>query len=115
MPIKNNITGCNVMKKSYAQKIQALLIAHLLNQGQIELLLPDGVRLEIGITKDGKHGPEISDNYCYVKSSRQDKSSAMLDTYNLVLEYNDSDSKKLICIDNTTDAEGQALKRLEIV
>jgi len=101
------------MKKSYAQKIQALLIAHLMNQGQIDLLLPDGVRLEIGITQEGKNGPEISDDYCYVKSSRQDK-SALLDTYNLVLEYSDR-NKTMICMDNTVDAEGREIRRLEIV
>jgi len=103
----------NNMKKSYAQKIQALLIAHLLNKGSIDLLLPDGIRLEIGITKEGKNGTEISNDYCYVKSTRQDK-TAILDTYNLMLEYSDAE-KKIICIDNGVNAEGLEVKRLEIV
>ena len=34
-------------------KIQQLLITHLLEEGSIELKLPDGMVLELGITKEG--------------------------------------------------------------
>lgn len=44
------------MKKSFAKKIQQLLTTHLLACGEIDLLLPDGVTLEIAIVKNGKHG-----------------------------------------------------------
>lgn len=98
------------MKKSYAQKIQTLLISHLLNLGKIELLLPDGVSLEIGILKEGKHGSEISDDYCYVKSSREG-SSVMLDTYNLSLEYNND--KTLVSFDDQQD-NGQSVRCLSV-
>ena len=101
------------MKKSYAQKIQALLIAHLLDQGEISLLLPDGVTLEIGITQEGKNGTEITNDYCYVKSSREGK-SAMLDTYNLSLQYTDKENR-IVCFDNSVDSEGRTVRSLEVV
>ena len=100
------------MKKSYAQKIQALLIAHLLSQGEISLLLPDGVKLEIGITKEGKNGTEISNDYCFVKTSREGR-SALLDTYNLSLQYNDENM--IVCFDNSIDEDGTQIRRLEVV
>lgn len=101
------------MKKSYAQKIQALLIEHLLSQGEITLLLPDGVSLEIGITKEGKNGTEITNDYCYVKTARDGK-SAILDTYNLSLQYTDKDNM-VVCFDNLIDEEGRTVRSLEIV
>lgn len=109
----NYVRGCTDMKKSYAKKIQALLINHLLNQGEISLLLPDGVTIEIGITQEGKHGTEISNDYCYVKSSRDGKST-MLDTYNLSLQYTDKD-KMIVCFDNSIDEEGRTVRSLEVV
>jgi hypothetical protein len=36
------------MKK---RKIQALIVEHLIKYGQLEILLPDGVKLEIGTTQ----------------------------------------------------------------
>lgn len=101
------------MKKSHAPKIQSLLIEHLMKQGNIELLLPDGVKVEIDITKEGKRGIEISDDYCYVKSSRQDQ-SVILDTYNISLEYNDN-HKKMVCFDQKIDENGKEFKRVEIL
>ena len=48
-------------------KIQALLINHLLKHGHIQLRLPDGVLLEIGITEENENGKiQKSDEYCWV-------------------------------------------------
>lgn len=72
-------------------KIQHALITYLLNNGSISLNLPDKVELEIGITQEGKHGTIKSDNYCWVVTSRGDK-SVELDSYNLGLNFsNDKD------------------------
>lgn len=101
------------MKKSYAQKIQALLISHLLNKGEISLLLPTGVTLEIGITKEGKNGTEISNDYCYVKSTI-DGRSTMIDTYNLSLQFVDKNNM-IISLDNLTNDNGECIKTLEVV
>lgn len=101
------------MKKSKAKKIQELITKHLLNCGKIEIKLPDNVVLQIDITQDGKGGTEIVDDYCFVKASRAGNSTA-LDTYNISLEYVD-DQKKLICLDNFIDDNGELKKRLDIV
>ena len=39
-----------------SNKIQSLLINHLLKHGHIQLKLPDNVVLEIGITEEDRHG-----------------------------------------------------------
>lgn len=101
------------MKKSYTQKIQALLITHLLEQGNIELLLPDGVSIEIGITQEGKNGTEISNDYCYVKTARGNK-SATIDTYNLSIQYPEREDT-IICVGNTEGINGEPLKYLDVV
>jgi hypothetical protein len=101
------------MNKSKAKKIQALLTTHLLDCGSIELRLPDGVSLEIGIVKDGKHGIEICDDYCFVKASREGNST-LLDTYNVGLQYAERDNT-IICMDTSFDPEGRPVKRVEIV
>lgn len=101
------------MNKSKAKKIQALLTTHLLDCGSIELRLPDGVTLEIGICKEGKHGTEICDDYCFVKASREG-STALLDTYNVGLQYPDRENT-IICMDSSVDGDGRTIKRLEIV
>lgn len=99
--------------KSKARKIQELLTKHLLNCGKIEIKLPDNVTLEIGITQEGKHGEEIVDNYCFVKTSREGNST-LLDTYNVGIEYVD-DRNKMICLDNFIDPNGRHLRRLDVV
>ena len=99
--------------KSQSKKIQALLTNHLLRCGGLELLLPDGIVVQVSITKEGKHGAEICDDYCAVRTSRGG-SSTLLDTYNLSLEYTD-DHRSLICLDSSIDEEGRLVKRLEVV
>ena len=37
-------------------KIQSGIIEHLLKHGQVSLLLPDGMELEIGITQEEQDG-----------------------------------------------------------
>lgn len=97
------------MRNSKAKRIQHLLVTHLMKCGQIQLRLPDGVILEIGITQEGKHGTEITDDYCFVKASRE-KNFALLDTYNVQLQCASDD----ICTETLTDEEGEVLQRVEI-
>lgn len=103
----------STMRKSKAKKIQHLLTTHLLDNGTINLLLPDGVQLEIGIVKETKHGTEISDDYCFVKASR-DGSSTLLDTFKSELEFEDREST-IICVDSDIDKTGRKVKRVEII
>lgn len=72
-------------------KIQYLLITHLLKEGKIDLMLPGGTVLELGITQEGKNGPETCDGYCWVQAS-QDERSTYIDQYNVNLQYTDETS-----------------------
>jgi hypothetical protein len=66
-------------------KIQHLLITHLLKHGEIQLSLPGGTVLALGITQIGKHGKEFCEDYCWVETSR-DGSSAYMDSYNMAVK-----------------------------
>jgi hypothetical protein len=101
------------MNKSQAKKIQYLLTKHLLNCGSIELLCPDGVTVEIGITKDSKHGEVISDDYCFVRASR-DGNATLLDTYNVGLQYAAEDKDAIIYEDSELDEKGRLVKRVDV-
>ena len=97
-----------------SRKIQSLLIEHLLKNGEIELLLPDGVSLEIGVTKTNDKGElEISDDYCYVVSSREGKST-ILDSYNLGSQFLDQEDL-LIYEDNKMGEYGENIRTLDII
>lgn len=52
-------------------KIQELVIKHLLSNGELQILLPDGLTLDIGITQEGKDGGlhKVKD-YCWVIAQR---------------------------------------------
>lgn len=67
---------------SNKSKIQSLLITYLQKFGSIDLRLPDGVALQIGITQESKHGEVKNDDYCWVLTSRDDRST-MLDRYSM--------------------------------
>ena len=101
------------MNKSQAKKIQYLLTKHLMNCGSIELLLPDGVTVQIGITTDSKHGQVISNDYCFVRAQR-DGSATLLDTYNVGLEYADRNKDAIIYEDSELDEKGRLVKRVEV-
>lgn len=101
------------MNKSKAKKIQELLTLHLLTCGEIRLLLPDGVELEIGCVQNTKHGVQIAKDYCFVKASR-DGNATLLDAYNVGLQYSD-ETKHLVCLDDMYDKDGRSIKTCEVV
>ncbi len=102
------------VSKMSKNKIQALLINHLNKYGNIELILPDGVVLEIGVNQEDKNGDIIiADDYCWVIASRKDK-SAVLDSYNLGLRFND-DSRTIVFEDKYIDQNGDQVRRLDVV
>lgn len=77
-------------------KIQSLLISHLLDEGKIELNLPDGMKVELGILREeGKTGKlEKKDNYCWAIVSQKDREISM-DSYNLGLRFEENTGKML--------------------
>lgn len=95
-------------------RIQALLISYLNKHGRIELLLPDGVVVEIGVDQENARGECVKkEGYCWVVASRQDK-AASIDSYNLGLRFND-EATTIVFDDRYIDHNGDAIRRLEIV
>lgn len=95
-------------------KIQSLIVEHLLKHGQIDLILPDGVKLEIGLTQESKNGElEIKDDYCWVIASQGGRATS-LDAYNMGLRF--SDNQDIIVLDDQfVDQDGQRVRRLDVV
>jgi len=98
------------------EKLQYLLITQLKKQGVVELVLPDGINLKIGITEvDGKGNLIINqdDDYCWVTANRLDK-SILIDSFNLGLSYGD-DPSTIIFEDTNINDTGELFKTLDIV
>ena len=96
------------------KKLQSLLIRQLLDKGTVQLLLPDGVEIEIGITQEDQFGDtRKSDDYCYVVATRQGK-SIMLDSYNLGLQYED-EKNTIVLEGESLGNDGQLLRSLDVV
>lgn len=95
-------------------KIQYLLIDYLLKHGQIELLLPDGVVLEIGVTQEDESGGfVVKDDYCWVIATHKNRSAA-IDPYNLGLRFTD-DGNNLVLEDKFVDNDGTEVTRVDVV
>jgi hypothetical protein len=95
-------------------KIQALLINHLMKHGTIQLKLPDNVVLEIGITAEDKEGNiKKTEDYCWVIAAKESR-AACLDSYNLGIRF--EDEKKIIVMeDNFIDCDGNNIRQLNVV
>ena len=95
-------------------KIQCLLINYLLEKGHIELTLPDGMLVEIGIVQENKYGDlEKTDDYSWVMATQKNRTVSM-DSYNLSLRYT-GDPDKMMIEDDTVDAYGQPVRVLTAV
>jgi len=94
-----------------SKKIQSLLIAHLLEKGHIQLALPDGLKLEMGIVQDnGKGELEKQDDYCWIIATQKGREVSM-DSYNFGLRY-DENIGKIIVDDDMVDSEGKHMRIL---
>lgn len=94
-------------------KIQSLIVEHLLKHGQIDIILPDGVKLEIGLTQENKDGElTIQDDYCWVIASQGNRATS-IDSYNMGLRFLDSD-KTLVFEDKFVE-DGKQVCRLDVV
>lgn len=95
-------------------KIQSLIVTHLLKHGQISLILPDGVKLEIGLTQEDDEGNlVVQEDYCWVIATHKDRSTC-LDPYNMGLKFSD-DEKILVFDDKFTNKDGEPVRRLDVV
>lgn len=97
------------------KNIQTLLINHLIEKGQIELLLPDGVKLEIGVMQLDNKGELVNciKDYCYVVATHQDK-RFLLDSYNAGLQFTETPDT-LVFDDVTVGDDGESVRRVEII
>jgi len=95
-------------------KIQSLIVEHLLKHGQIELVLPDGVTLEIGLTQENQDGKlTIQDDYCWVIASQGGRATS-IDSYNMGLRFTDKENI-LVFEDKFVDQDGEQVRRLDVV
>lgn len=103
------------MKNAKALKLQYLIIQQLIEQGSVSLMLPDGITIEIGITQEDKNGDlKKVEDYCYVVATSKDGRTAMLDSFNLGLQFSD-DEDKIICEDRLLDDNGTLVRTLDVV
>lgn len=72
------------------ERIQALLINYLEQFGAIDLLLPDGVTLQVGITQQSKQGMVKDKDYCWIVANRENR-TAVLDRYSMSLNFDIDD------------------------
>jgi hypothetical protein len=97
-----------------AKKLQYLLIKQLMSNGSVELTLPDGITLEIGITQEDGYGTRAkTDDYCYVVA-KKDHKKAMIDSYNLGLQYKE-ESDTIIYEDELMDDDGCNVHCMEVI
>lgn len=102
------------MNNAKARKLQYLLIKALMETGSVELALPDGITLEIGIVQEDEFGQKKkSDDYCYVVATRAGKST-ILDTYNLGVQF-EPDEYTIVCEEEGVDDSGILVRKLEVV
>jgi hypothetical protein len=94
-------------------KLQHLLISHLLEEGHVTLKLPDGMVLEVGILKEGRDGDlHKIDNYCWLIASQKDR-EVSIDSYNLGLKFSDDTSK--IIFEDAVEEDGCNVRTFSVV
>lgn len=97
------------------KNIQTLLIKNLIDEGHVELILPDGIRLEIGVTQEDNRGNTINciKDYCYV-TVRRDNVAFLIDSYAACLQFVKRENT-LRVEDSTIGRDGQIVERLDII
>jgi hypothetical protein len=102
------------MSNAKLSKLQCLLITQLLEQGSVQLILPNGVKLDIGILQEDQYGQsKKADDYCYVVASKYGK-AAMLDSYNIGLIF-EAEKDVIIYEDEILNKEGKLIKTLDVI
>lgn len=101
------------MKKSTGGKVQQMFTELLMREGAIELVLPNGMVLEVGVTQENRYGDlEKIPDYCWVVVSHKDRSISM-DNYNLGIRY--VGDKEMVCEYSMMSEEGVNINILDLV
>lgn len=93
-------------------KIQQIFVEQLLKDGAVELVLPNGMVLEVGVTQENKYGDlEIIPDYCWVVASQKER-SVSIDNYNLGLRY--VGDKEIVCEYSMIKDDGTNIKIFDV-
>lgn len=103
----------STMKSPTKKKIQQLFVEHLFKEGVVELVLPNGMILEVGVTQENRYGDlEITPDYCWIVASQKNR-SVSIDSYNLGLRY--SGDKEMICEYSMIKEDGTDIKIFDVI
>lgn len=101
------------MKKINQGNVQQAFISFLLQEGHVELVLPNNMVLEVGITQENEKGDlEKIPDYCWVIATQKDR-SVLIDKYNLGLRY--QNENKMIHEYEAVSSDGQNIKMLDVI
>jgi len=101
------------MKNATVSKVQRLFVELLMKEGALELALPNGMILEVGITQENREGDlEIIPDYCWIVASQKGRSISM-DNYNLGIRY--SGDKEMVCEYSMLSEDGTNINVLDVV
>jgi len=101
------------MSSSAKNKIQRLLVEYLLKEGVLELSLPSGMVLEVGVTQENRYGDqEITPDYCWVVASQRNR-SVSIDRYNLGLRYHGD--REMVCEQSLIGEDGTNINILDVL
>jgi hypothetical protein len=103
-----------LMKRVNKSKVQETFINYLVQEGHVELALPNDMVLEVGITQENKNGDlEKTPDYCWVIVSQKGR-SVSIDEYNLGLRYQ-NEKDRIICEHELVSNEGDNIKVLDVI
>lgn len=101
------------MKKTTKNKVQQMFVETLMRDGALELVLPNGMVLEVGVTQENKYGDlEITPDYCWIVATQRDRSISM-DNYNLGIRY--VGDKDMVCEYSMLSKDGININILDVV
>lgn len=101
------------MNAAAKNKIQRLVVEYLLKEGSLELSLPNGMVLEVGVTQEDRYGKkEITQDYCWIVASQKNR-SVCIDRYNLGLRY--PGDREMVCEQSVLNDDGTNLNILEVL
>jgi hypothetical protein len=101
------------MNQTTKKKIQQLFVEYLMKEGALELALPSGMVLEVGITQENKYGNlEITPDYCWIVASQKNR-SVSIDRYNLGIRY--AGEKEIVCEHSVIGDDGTNIKIFDVI
>jgi hypothetical protein len=99
------------MRRNKQNKIQELVVKQLMETGYLSLILPGGMKVELGTLQEGKEGDLVKvDDYAWLIASQNER-TVSIDSYNFGLKFKNK-SDKILFDDVYCDQEGEMSRRL---